>query len=97
MSSKTKEISWRDPFGSPYRYGLHPAMLTEAGHNVTATVHLKGQSVAEGKTSVVIHLDNNYVVEYISQLVIKKLFFENYQQFESLMKDAWDFYENNRK
>lgn len=97
MTQDIKEISWRDAFGAPHRYALHPSMLTEDGHNITATLHLKGQSVLEGKKPVIIHLDTNYVIEYINQLIIKKLFFEDYQQFENLMQKVWDYHENNKQ
>lgn len=94
--TEIKCISWRDAFGSPYRYGLHPAMLNENGHNITATIMLKGQSKLEGRTPVIIHLDKDYAITYVTQLLLKKLFFQHYEEFESFMKEVWLHHENNR-
>jgi hypothetical protein len=85
-----KPVSWTDLLGNPYRYGLHFRMLLPDGYDYVTAARISGQSKIEKKIAVIIHFDEEYVIEYIRKMVLEKLKpAVEFEKFDQIINEAW--------
>lgn len=85
-----KIVSWRDLFGNKYRFTPSHQMLGDNGYKVKMTTKLCGES-KKRKIPVVVHFDEDYVVEYLANVLsnIKPSKYNDLQRLVSKAYDTW--------
>ncbi|MEH2172197.1 MULTISPECIES: hypothetical protein [unclassified Nostoc] len=90
-----KRIHWTEIFGNPYRFSLHPSMLTEQGYEMRLVTKIKGES-RYIDTAVVVKFDESYVIEYIAR-TLEKLQPQKYNDWQKIVSKAYSFWDNKKK
>ncbi|MEH2169341.1 MAG: hypothetical protein V7K41_22320 [Nostoc sp.] len=82
-----KCIYWTNLYGNPYRFGLHPSMLTPEGYQLKLNTKIRGQSKRE-TSAVIVTFDENYVISFLSQ-TLGKLQLGNYNEWQKIISKAY--------
>ncbi|MBD2495000.1 hypothetical protein [Nostoc sp. FACHB-280] len=89
------QIHWTKIFGNPFKYALHPLMLTKEGYKLKTTTPLKGESKKE-KFPVEIVFDESYAVEKIAR-VLEQLQPRNYNEWQGIVSKAYACWNEKKK
>ncbi|WP_375501665.1 hypothetical protein [uncultured Nostoc sp.] len=79
-------IYWTQLYGNPYRFGLHPSMMTDEGYKLKLNTKITGES-KHTNVAVVVTFDLNYVVSYIKQ-TLGKLQLQEYNDWQKVVSKA---------
>lgn len=90
-----KRIHWSEIFGNPYRFSLHPSMLTEDGYEIRLVTKIRGES-KHVSSAVVVKFDESYVVRYLARN-LEKLQPQKYNDWQKIISKAYAFWDEQKK
>jgi hypothetical protein len=88
---------WREILGNPLIYNLHPAMLTPHGYDLLTSARHIGMGKSERKKELIIHFDEEYVIEKLKSDVLFKLQPKDYNDFQKCVSKAWKLFAEKQK
>lgn len=82
-------VSWQEVQGNKYSRSLHPAMLTDNGYPVTASIKAIGKEKYYSQF-VTINYDRTYVLKWLEVKVIKPLTNCGIEGVVNLLMESWE-------
>jgi hypothetical protein len=90
--TRLPEVSYKEVSGNPFLIKVNPLMLTDEGFRLTRDVTLLDAPKGEERRPMVVSYGRDYVLAKLLNDCLIPLAFQEFNDFQKLMSDAWKAY-----